>query len=122
MNTLPDVDSMVKVACEAQKRMNEESARKEARRKAELEKRIQEETDRFLPGVIENIKKAAARGALETSIPFDRADHESESIYNIASIIRKAGYKVFTRYDSVNYGDSAAPCIRDRIILDILWK
>jgi hypothetical protein len=121
-NKLPNPKILKQEALlQAAKKQNDFHKEKQ-KQEALTRERIEKETKSLIPYALEKIQKATSNGFTTTSLYFDKNGcYLTDSIYNLANVIRSEDYKVFTRHDTVDYGDSAAPCVRDRLILDIDW-
>ena len=121
-NKLPNPKEMLKMASEEYLRQERDTRTRKQLEEAQKRARIDREVERVINYLSEDIHAKAEAGYFEFSFPFDRDSYEDDSLYAVTNILSHQGYKVFIRYDSIDYGDSAAPCVRDRIILDVSWK
>ena len=122
MSTADDMRGMMMIARDKERHLRKLKYMEEQEAYERLKQEIAEHSDDLFSKVVEDIKTAAAGGQTHYNYRYNNRDDESKAKTSaIAGAARKQGFTVSYQDESVDHGDSAAPCVVQEYWLEIRW-
>jgi hypothetical protein len=116
---LPHASKIAPIAADAIATRQAEESLRALRRQEEREAKFTEQLRVLMEHLATEIPQAASEGKTSYFISMDGEEEELASI--LRRELRELGYETNWAKETVDHGDSAAPCVREEIHMTIQW-